>query len=530
MALYTDDRPAGNWGLETALEGWARRKSVALLVFAEVFAAFISLTVWLPDLYRATATVLVESQQISEAFVRPTVTAELETRIQTIRQEVMSRGRLGNLITQLGLYQNLRATGVPFDDIVEQMRRDIDLDLKSAESQVSMRSPTIAFTISYSGRDPRTVAQVANVLASLYVEGNTNMRAGQAARTTEVLKAQLADVKKEMDAQEFLTSQFKLSHIGELPEQVEANLASLDRLNMQLRLNGENQIRAMDHRERLEKQLADANTVAPVAPPASLPRATRLAKLRQELLELQRQFNDRYPDVVRVRTEIAALERQGPDTELPPASPAAPAADLSTRLTQAIGDVRMELNALKEEETAIRRAIDRYEQRVDNVPKRHQEFQALSRDYETTKDRYATLLKRYEEAQLAENLEQGHKVEQLRLLDPAVPPRDPAAPGRLRLLLIGFMLSIGLAVAAVLAAEKLDTSFHGIDDLRSFVRVPTLFTIPLIATPADLRRHWRRFALTAAAAVVGLVLIVAGVRHVATGNERIVRLVAGRHA
>lgn len=530
MAVHIDDRPADSGGLETALEVWARRKWLALLAFAEVFAAFIALTVWLPDLYRATATVLVESQQISEAFVRPTVTAELETRIQMIRQEVMSRGRLGNLIMQLGLYQNLRTKGVPFDDIVEQMRRDIDLDLKSADPQVSMRSPTIAFTISYSGRDPQTVAQVANVLASLYVEGNTNMRAGQAARTAEVLKAQLADVKKEMDAQEFRTSQFKLSHIGELPEQVEANLASLDRLNTQLRLNGENQIRAMDHRERLEKQLADANTVAAVAPSASSPRATRLAKLRQELLELQRQFNDGYPDVVRVRTEIAELERQGPDTVVTPASPAAPAADSSTRLTQAIGDVRTELNALKEEENALRRAIDRYEQRVDNVPKRHEEFQALSRDYATTKDRYATLLKRYEEAQLAENLEQGHKVEQFRLLDPAVPPRAPSAPGRLRLLVTGLVFAIGAAIAAVLAAEQLDTSFHGIDDLRSFVRVPMLFTIPLITTSAETRRQWRRFALTAVVAVVGLVLIVAGVRFVATGNERIVRMVARGHA
>src|SRR5206468_1416309 len=123
-------------------------------------------------------------------------------------------------------------------------------------------------------------------------------------------------------------------------------------------------------------------------------------------------------------------------------------------------------------------AVNGYEQRVDNAPKRQEEFQAVSRDYAAIKDRYDTLQKRYEEAQLASSLEQGQKVEQFRILDPAIPPRYPAAPGRLRLYLFGFMLSIGLAGAAVLLAERLDTAFHSIDDLQAFVTVPTIFGIP----------------------------------------------------
>jgi hypothetical protein len=194
-------------------------------------------------------------------------------------------------------------------------------------------------------------------------------------------------------------------------------------------------------------------------------------------------------------------------------------------LLQAIGDTDAELKALKTEELALRRAVNRYEQRVDNVPKRQEEFQALSRDYQTTKERYDTLLKRYEEAQLASSLEQGQKVEQFRILDAAIPPRDPAAPNRLRLFVIGVILSIGLAVGAVLVVEKLDTAFHSLDDLRAFANVPTLFSIPLILTAADMRRQWRRLALTAVSVVIGLALLVAGSRAVASGNEQIARLI-----
>src|ERR1700676_3913939 len=146
-----------------------RRKRVALLVFAGAFAVVASLAVWLPDLYRATATVLVETQHVSEEFVRSSVSAELETRIETIRQEVMSRARLADLIARFDLYPDLRKKGVALDALIDRMRRDIELELNGVAQQMSGRGPTIAFAISYSGRNPQVVARVANVLASFYV-------------------------------------------------------------------------------------------------------------------------------------------------------------------------------------------------------------------------------------------------------------------------------------------------------------------------------------------------------------------------
>jgi polysaccharide chain length determinant protein (PEP-CTERM system associated) len=526
------DQPGQRAGVDFALELWMRRKWVGILVFGAVLAAAVSVTVSLPDLYRASATVLVETQHVSEEFVRPAVSAALETRIQTIREEVMSRARLGDLITRFDLYPELRAKGEAFDSIIERMRRDVDLEVDTV-GPAGGRTPTIAFAIKYSGRDARRVAQVTNVLASLYVLENAKIREGQAVRTAEFLKAQLEDVKKELDAQERRATEFNLSHIGELPQQVAANLASLERLNTQLRLNGENQVRAMDRRERLEKQLAEFAPSGAGLVPARSSGADEVAKLKQQLEQLARKYTDQYPEVIRVRSEIAALERQLSErpavttTAATSVNAGAPSADPGTRLMQAIADANAELRALKNEEIAFRKAIDSYEQRVENVPKRQEEFQALSRDSETTKERYNTLLKRYEEAQLASSLEQGQKVEQFRILDAAIPPREPAAPKRLRLFAISFFLALGLAVGSVLGLEKIDTAFHSIDDLRAFVTVPTLFSIPLILTAADTRRRWRRTALTVVSIVLGLALIVSGARHLARDNEALVRLTAG---
>ncbi len=542
MTNRQNDRPTPHAGLDVVLDLWIRRKWVALVVFTAVFAAVVSITMSLPDLYRANATVLVEMQHVSEEFVRSSVSAELETRIQAIREDVMSRARLGELIARLDLYPELRAKGVAPDVIIERMRRDVELQLDTVGS-AGGRAPTISFAIKYSGRNPRIVAQVANQLATLYVVENSKIREGQAARTAEFLKTQVDAVKTELDAQERRASEFNLSHIGELPQQVSANLASLERLNTQLRLNGENQVRAMDRRERYERQLADL----PAAPPATSatgptaggvaapgPGADDLAKARQLLAQLRRKYTDQYPEVIRARAELADLERQVAERPVVANTAAKPAAgsaslDPRTRLLDAIADSDAELKALKTEEASFRQAISGYEQRVENVPKRQDEFEALSRNSTSTKERYETLLKRYEEAKLASSLEQGKTVEQFRILDEAIPPLEPAAPSRPRLLAIGFFLAVALSVGTVLLLEKLDTSLHGIDQLRALVSGPMLFNIPLILTAADTRRRWRQAALTAVSVIVGLVLLISGSRYVARDNDSLVRLTASAH-
>src|SRR5204862_4512539 len=135
--------------------------------------------------------------------------------------------------------------------------------------------------------------------AGLYVAENTKIRAGQASGTAEFLRAQVAEAKKELDAHERQSNEYKLTHMGELPQQVQANLASLERLNTQLRLNGENQIRAMDRRERLEKELTASGAVERGAADAPSDEQ-KLITLRPQLDDLSARFTDDYPDIPRL--------------------------------------------------------------------------------------------------------------------------------------------------------------------------------------------------------------------------------------
>src|SRR2546425_166317 len=416
---------------------WRRRKWIALLAFAAPASMVLGLVTSLPNIYRSTASILVERQQVPEAFVRPTVTGEVETRLQTITQEIFSRTSLEGLITRFNLYARLRAR-LSTQNLVARMRNDIILVMKSDATNPG-GAKMVAFTISYRGSDPAVVAEVTNTLAALFIDENLRVRSRQATGTANFLRAQLEETTRQLEVQEGQVSDFNRKHMGELPQQMNANLAAIEQLSTQLRLNNDRQTLALARREALERQLADVETAPAMATASGAPdtAATRLARLRNELRELRTQYTEKYPEVVRVKAEIAALEREQSEKK---------------------SDAPGEAAAPTPQDPAIRRL--------------------------------------------------------------------QAAPNRSRFVLTGLIFSLGLAAAAVVLAEQLDTSFHAIEELRTFTKIPVLVGIAGIATARDTVLRRRRFRLATALAVL-VVLLVAGGSHLAgRGNATLVALLS----
>jgi polysaccharide chain length determinant protein (PEP-CTERM system associated) len=472
---------------------------------------------FLPDVYQSTATILVERQQVPEAFVQATVTSGVDLRLQTITQQVMSRSRLEGLINRFGLYADVREQ-VPLEQVIETMRKDILLDQKRQQNS-GKGDITVAFTVSYKGKNPQQVAQVTNTIASFYIDENLKVREQQASGTAEFLGAQLTEVRQKLEEQEKRLSQFKERYMGELPEQLAANLAVLEGLNAQVRLSGEKLARSGEQRAALVRQLAElegprspSKTRMAVLPDARPdPNVIRLEKLQQELATLRTRYNENYPDIVLLKSEIAMLEQQPTATDSPKKPDQEMKAPLNPyvqQLKKEFGALDAEIKALHTEEQHLLSSIQLYQQRVESAPRRDQELQLILRDYDAAKSRYQSLLKRDEEAKLAENLEQRQKGEQFRLLEPALPGKKPVEPKRSKLLLMGLAMGLGLAGGSVVLLEKLRPSFHAASALGAFSQVPVLVSLPRIVTRADTRRRRWQFGLAVPATILILGCIV----------------------
>jgi protein tyrosine kinase modulator len=501
------DHPWPVSGLPPSLHMFWRRKWLGLVCFAATFAILAGVVAGVPSLYQASSTVLVDRQQVPDAFVRSAVVGEVETQLHTVSQQVLSRTRLEDLINRFDLYPDLRRNA-PSEAVLEQMRRDTRFEVKAVE-QPGGRAAAIAFSLSYRGWDPELVAKVSNALASLYVEENSMGRERRAAETAAFLKTQLDDMKRKLEDEE--------RRMGQRPSRMEADIVALEGLSTRLRLNSDRQMRAMDRRDRLAREPGTA-AEAPASPDAL---SARLATLKQELAVLRTRFTEKYPDVIRTKGDIAALEQRLRETP-PDTRPAA--APRPTR--DGANEANAELKALQEEERTLRLSLAALERRIESAPQREQEFQQRARNYTMTKELYDSLLKRYEDAQVAESMEHGRKGERFALLDAAVPPKAPLAPHRLLLMLVSLGLSSGVALGAIILAERFDTSFHSPDDLKRFTRVPVVAGIPRLDTEADLARRRRHRGWLAVGAVVMVALMAGGSYMVAQDNEGLARTLA----
>ena len=476
---------------------WKRRWRLAFVVFAVAMTGAVSFMLSLPVIYRAHATILINPGSTSPTAGDPSQSTTLDS----VTEEVLSRSRLESIVSRFNLYPKLRAK-YSSDAVLGRMRKDINVERKQSEQQWG-RHQTFAFTVSYQGWSPNTVANVTNALVSSYVDENNRMHNRLTTESLGSLRTQITQIRKKLDAQEQKITAFKNSHVGELPEQQEANLLTLQQLDAQLRQNTQDQLRLLEGGTMQISQMADSGTAT-------------LSQLEQQEANLSARYTDKYPDLVRLRAQIRAMKQAQ-----------AANGNRNSRGGSTLSSAQLNghsanslLGAYKRDEQRLRNEISQYRQRLQNAPIRQQQIMALMQGYDETNAVYSSLLKRYEETRLAQA--GGVSDSQYRVLETAVPPKDAFGPDRLRLFFMVLVICVGLTGVAIFAAEQLDISFHNADELRAFSRVPVLVSIPLIVPPADKVRQGLRKGVLVVLLALLLVLIARIAWLTGHGNETIV--------
>jgi polysaccharide chain length determinant protein (PEP-CTERM system associated) len=490
--------------------------ALALVVLGEAFV------LGLPSLYRASATLLVQGQ-VPEAFVQQLVQGEINTRLQAIKQEALSRARLTELLSRFDLYGVSQGQTTP-EVALARLQRDIKVEPTSTEQNPNGRAETISFRVSYVGASPQTAADVTNALASFWVAQNDQMRAQQASHATDVLSAQLADTRAKLEEQQKRVQVYTSRHTGGLPQQMEANLSAMNRLDGQMRINGEEQMRLLERRQNIQNELSQLDLRPPPAPADPNSPDGRLAAAQKELADMRAKgWQPTHPDMKAQLQQVETLKRE---VAAAPPKPAPSGPSPRATLEQSLNEVNGQLKKIASDNTTLSSQIGAYQSRVESAPAREPEFDSLLRDYQSTRDRLDSLQKRYDEAQLSERAERGRDTTEFKILDAAVPPQGPTGPAKV--LLVGGVLLFALIAGVVvgLIADRADTSFHSLDDLRQFTAVPILACIPEIASRQGRAQRKVRFAVVTAVSIVALAVLAGAAYRLAGHSDQIVRLLS----
>jgi polysaccharide chain length determinant protein (PEP-CTERM system associated) len=487
------------------------RKGLMIAVFSVIVLLSAYLASILPSVYQSTTLIMVTPQKLPANYVQSSVTTAVEERMRNITEQMLSRTSLERIIKEFNLYPSGGQGLSMMEDRVERLRKNIKVAAGAANSR-TRRGDADIFRLSFESGNPDMAMQVTSRLASLLIEENLRVREQVAMGTTSFIDAETQRLRKELEEQEELVNRYKAQHRFELPEQVEANLRTLEQLRNELQNNLLRLASLQQRKEALEKNLAESDTTLVETTAGQL--AVGQGRSRSEQLAiLLSQYSEKHPDVVRLKQEIQALDtdEKSVSGETPSTAFASGANRLRQTLQKQVNDLILEINALQSKNDILRNQISSYQGRIENTPIRAIELAKVSRSHDITLKKYQDLLAKGLESQLSENMEKKQKGEQFQIVDPANYPQKPARPNRPIIILAGLFLGLIAAFGLAFALENLQLAFKRADEFEAYLDIPVLVTIPAIATRGRIlqrRRSQRALVLASVAALlIGVICI-----------------------
>jgi succinoglycan biosynthesis transport protein ExoP len=427
---------------------------VAILILS-VVAFFV-----LPKRYKSSTLILVESEKVPDSFVPRVATQDRGQRLEAIRPEILSRTRLERVVEETKPYGDADSPTAA----VERMRRSIRISISGNDG----------FTVEFIHTDPHKAQEVANRLATLFIEETVAARAEQVEGAVDFLATQVADARKELESKDEALRRYKEARMGRLPEQLQTNLATMQMLQTELRSVEESLIFARDKRDALARGGGQSLLRASPGEPAGGP--DEIGDLRRQLALLKRRYTDEHPDVQSLRMRIARL-----DARIRAASAAAgeddgdPEASVTREQLEEAG---LEVTRLEKKRADLETRLSAIRARVEDTPRTEQELANMTRDYEKLNENYAALLSKQLEAQMAGRLERRWRGDRFRILDPASLPEKPYFPNPFLIIGLGAVLGLCTGLGASLLAEFADPSVKDARDLESILSYPVLARIP----------------------------------------------------
>src|ERR1700691_1670035 len=300
---------------ERLLAYWRRRGTFYVVASAAGIVAIL-LAAFLPATYQASATILIEQQEIPQELVRSVITSFADQRVQVISQRVMTTQNLLALVERYKLYPDIREKE-PREVLLDKMRNDIGMHMISA-NVIDPRSgqpthATIAFSVSYDSRSPDLALKVANDLSSLYLNENLTSRTQSSQQTATFFSEEASRQQAHIDELDKKLAVFKQKHHDELPELTQLNIQTAERTDLDLR-DQDNRIAGYDsQRVLLQAQLAQISPNAMVYSDSGqrvFGAEDRLKSLKSQLAGLKGRYAPAHPDVINTQREIEGLEKE----------------------------------------------------------------------------------------------------------------------------------------------------------------------------------------------------------------------------
>jgi polysaccharide chain length determinant protein (PEP-CTERM system associated) len=457
-------------------------------------ALALLVTMQLPKKYTSQTLVLVAKPSVPVEYVRPVATEDLNQRLVSMKQQILSRTRLQPVLEKFDLYHEDRKK-VHVEDLIERLQSAIEISPLEPMPGTQDRS-LAGFYVSVTFNNPQTAQQICTEITSMFMEQNARALEQGAVRTTKFLGQELEQSKAKLDEQDTKLAQFKRQHLGEQPDVEQTNFSLLASMNAQLESNTQSLGRAQQDKAFHESLLNQEETSWKASRRSEQNPSTieeQLGNLQGQLTTLESRYTTEHPDVVKMKNQIAELKKrlaETPSTDSPSAgthTAADPPQIQKLRATVRQDDFN--IGELTKRQGQIQDQIRILEGRIESSPMVEQQLKELTRNYQSALDFYNELLKKQQNSEIATDLAHQQQGEQFNVLDAPSLPTQPSSPKIQKFAGggLGAGAALGLAILYVLMA--MDQSLHTERDVELFLKLPVLTSVPMLEVAEIIKKN-----------------------------------------
>ncbi len=487
-----------------------RRKWWIIIPALVVPILAVGVSLKLSNRFVSKTVVLVEHQKVPDFYVTPVVTDAINARLATMQEQILSRTRLQPIIERFGLYRE--DGNESMEQKVERMRKAVAVQPVRPDFGGGGLN---GFSISFTAESARLAQQVCAEITSMFMEENLKSRQQSAQGTTDFLKTQLDDAKRNLNEQDRQLAAFKQKYVGQLPGQEQANFNILQSLSSQLEATTQALTRLQQDKTYMEAMLNQQVQAWQALQAARTDRSgaqmtpdtleQQLAASQAQLLALQQKYTDTHPDVVKAKRDVENLRKRldaavAAEAKAAEGKPKAAPKSQAVYEPAAIQQLRRQLREMdltiqekQRKQAELQPQIRAYESKIQLSPVVEEKSKQLTRDYQTALDFYNQLLAKRNQSEMATDLERRQQGEQFRVLDPPNLPEKPAFPNRPLFAAGGFGGGLALGFALALLLEFSDKSIRTEKDVQLYLELPTLMLMPSVDVDESQRRkEWKR--------------------------------------
>jgi polysaccharide chain length determinant protein (PEP-CTERM system associated) len=484
---------------------WAvflRRLPYFLVIAALLTTVAVTVAAILPPVYRSSASMLVEPQQIPGQLAETTVPINPYEQAQIIEQRLMTRANLLELAERVGLYadQPDLSAGAMVGDIKER------IEFIGFEQDVTRPQMPGAMIIgvAFEAPTPSLANKGANELVNLVLQENVRLRTGRAGDTLEFFEAEVNRLAEALERQSGRIAEFKTAHVTALPDSMATRRAQQEREQQRL-LDLEREEAALKNQRATVVWVFERSGRAGAASVVS-PEEETLQAMKSELIQQQAIYKSSSPQVRVLQTRIAALQTLVDEQRASRAMPdengeaAPPLSELEVELAP----IDERLNFIAEERDGIEKSLAELDASILETPANEMVLTGLERELGTLQTQYNAAVADRGQAQVGERIEVLSKGERYSLIEQPNYPGGPVRPKRMLITGAGVVGGVGAGLGFVVLMEMLNRSIRRPVDLTAKLGIQPFATVPYIRTRNETR--WKRSVIMTVLALIAVAI------------------------